>query len=254
MDRRKEQSDGDDHDSNEPGWRRRAARLRHAGDRTVAAAVDLRRPARAPASADGRPGYDHLVVWGDREHSANIAYLTGFDPRFEEAVLIVGRDRRARRSCSATSASGSPRSAPLPMRRRPVPGPQPARPAARPSQPLPEILARRGHRPRRPGRGRRLEDVREPRRRSRLPAFLVDELRTATRPAGLVENADRPADRSRRRAAGHQRGRAARRVRVGRVPDVARRAPRADRTAARDDRTRGACGCSSGTARRCRAT
>ena len=35
-------------------------------------------------------GYDHIVVWGDREHSANIAYLTGFDPRFEEAVLIVG--------------------------------------------------------------------------------------------------------------------------------------------------------------------
>src|SRR6185295_20104072 len=35
-------------------------------------------------------GYDHVVVWGDREHSANIAYLTGFDPRFEEAVLIVG--------------------------------------------------------------------------------------------------------------------------------------------------------------------
>ncbi|HEY7627865.1 MAG TPA: aminopeptidase P family N-terminal domain-containing protein, partial [Ilumatobacteraceae bacterium] len=36
-----------------------------------------------------RRGYDHVVVWGDREHSANIAYLTGFDPRFEEAVLVV---------------------------------------------------------------------------------------------------------------------------------------------------------------------
>src|SRR5207344_1820234 len=35
-------------------------------------------------------GYDHLVVWADREHSANLSYLTGFDPRFEEAVLIVG--------------------------------------------------------------------------------------------------------------------------------------------------------------------
>ncbi len=30
----------------------------------------------------------HLVVYGDREHFANIAYLTGFDPRFEEALLI----------------------------------------------------------------------------------------------------------------------------------------------------------------------
>jgi hypothetical protein len=32
----------------------------------------------------------HLVVYGDREHFANLAYLTGFDPRFEEAVLIFG--------------------------------------------------------------------------------------------------------------------------------------------------------------------
>jgi len=30
-----------------------------------------------------------MVVYGDREHSANIAYLTGFDPRFEEAMLII---------------------------------------------------------------------------------------------------------------------------------------------------------------------
>jgi Xaa-Pro aminopeptidase len=36
-----------------------------------------------------RDGYDRLVVYADREHSANLAWLTGFDPRFEEAVLIV---------------------------------------------------------------------------------------------------------------------------------------------------------------------
>ncbi len=35
----------------------------------------------------------HLVVYGDREHFANIAYLTGYDPRFEEALLIIGQDR-----------------------------------------------------------------------------------------------------------------------------------------------------------------
>lgn len=34
-------------------------------------------------------GLTHLVVYGDREHSANLAWLTGFDPRFEEAVLIL---------------------------------------------------------------------------------------------------------------------------------------------------------------------
>src|SRR4051794_6295064 len=33
----------------------------------------------------------HAVVYGDREHFANLAYLTGFDPRFEESLLIVGR-------------------------------------------------------------------------------------------------------------------------------------------------------------------
>jgi hypothetical protein len=34
-------------------------------------------------------GLTHLVVYGDREHFANLAYLTGFDPRFEEALLIL---------------------------------------------------------------------------------------------------------------------------------------------------------------------
>ena len=33
----------------------------------------------------------HMVVYGDREHFANLAYLTGFDPRFEESLLIVGK-------------------------------------------------------------------------------------------------------------------------------------------------------------------
>ncbi len=43
----------------------------------------------------GRPGVDWLVVYGDREHYANLTYLIGFDPRFEEAVLILGvGDRR----------------------------------------------------------------------------------------------------------------------------------------------------------------
>jgi Xaa-Pro aminopeptidase len=37
-------------------------------------------------------GLDALIVYADREHSANLAYLSGFDPRFEEAVLIVAGD------------------------------------------------------------------------------------------------------------------------------------------------------------------
>jgi len=38
-------------------------------------------------------GYDALLVYGDREHFANIAYLTGYDPRFEEALLILAPGR-----------------------------------------------------------------------------------------------------------------------------------------------------------------
>lgn len=35
---------------------------------------------------------DVLVIYGDREHGANFAYLTGFEPRFEEAFLLLFRD------------------------------------------------------------------------------------------------------------------------------------------------------------------
>lgn len=39
-------------------------------------------------------GLSALVVYADREHFANLAWLTGFDPRFEEALLVLtpGRD------------------------------------------------------------------------------------------------------------------------------------------------------------------
>lgn len=37
---------------------------------------------------------DWLVVYADREHLANMAFLTGFEPRFEEALLLLGKDRR----------------------------------------------------------------------------------------------------------------------------------------------------------------
>ena len=38
---------------------------------------------------------DWLVVYGDPEHRGNLAYLCGLDPRFEEAVLIVGEHQRS---------------------------------------------------------------------------------------------------------------------------------------------------------------
>ena len=40
-------------------------------------------------------GLQALVVYGDREHSANLAHLTGYDPRFEESVLVMDVPRRS---------------------------------------------------------------------------------------------------------------------------------------------------------------
>jgi len=34
-------------------------------------------------------GYDAVAVYGDREHFANTQFLTGFDPRYEESLMIV---------------------------------------------------------------------------------------------------------------------------------------------------------------------
>ena len=49
------------------------------------------RMARLRAAGAAR-GFAALVVYGDREHFANLHWLTGFDPRFEEAVLVVTPD------------------------------------------------------------------------------------------------------------------------------------------------------------------
>jgi hypothetical protein len=41
-----------------------------------------------------RAGTAWVAVYGDREHSANLLFLTGFDPRFEEALLLLGPGKR----------------------------------------------------------------------------------------------------------------------------------------------------------------
>lgn len=42
-----------------------------------------------------REEYDFLVVYADREHYSNFDYLVGFDPRFEEALLVLHRTAEA---------------------------------------------------------------------------------------------------------------------------------------------------------------
>jgi Xaa-Pro aminopeptidase len=61
-----------------PGWRETAAEY-------------SRRIETARAWMRAR-GLTHFAVYGDREHFANLAWLIGFDPRFEEALLLIARD------------------------------------------------------------------------------------------------------------------------------------------------------------------
>ncbi|HEY7036018.1 MAG TPA: M24 family metallopeptidase [Thermomicrobiales bacterium] len=64
--------------------------------------VPVERPAIATAEYEQRAGalheiagMDWVAVYGDREHFGNLVWLTGYDPRFEEALLLLGpRDAR----------------------------------------------------------------------------------------------------------------------------------------------------------------
>jgi hypothetical protein len=132
-------------------------------------------------------GYDHLIVWADREHSANIAYLTGFDPRFEEAVLVVGADGIPALMLG-NECYGVGEAAPLavrPIRFQDLSLPGQSRDD---SQPLPDILRDEGI-----VQGSRVGVVGwktyAGRETMEAPAFLVDELRSATGTSGLVESA-----------------------------------------------------------------
>jgi Xaa-Pro aminopeptidase len=145
--------------------------------------------ARLEALREGaeRRGYDRLVIYADREHSASLAFLSGFDPRFEEAVLIVGLAGEplilTGNECYAMAGA-----APLPMRRELFQDLSlPAQPRDR-SRPLAAILAGEGIVP-----GSRVGVIGWKTYASRatleIPAYIVDELRRLTGASGLVENA-----------------------------------------------------------------
>ena len=139
-------------------------------------------------------GYSALVVYADREHSANLAWLSGFDPRFEEAIAIVGVD--------GPGASGDPTllvgnecwgiagASPLPLRRVLHQDLSlPSQPRHR-SRPLRDELADAGIRS-----GSKVGVVGwkpygDPARLD-VPAYLADELRSIVggNGAGRVENA-----------------------------------------------------------------
>jgi hypothetical protein len=65
------------------------------GPEAVAPAIDadeLRSRIRRTRDAMHAKGLTHLVVFGDREHFANLAWISNLDPRFEEAMLILRAD------------------------------------------------------------------------------------------------------------------------------------------------------------------
>ena len=195
-------------------------------------AADLRRPGRGRCASARRPAA--TTAWSSTpivSTAPTSSFLTGFDPRFEEAVLILGpagdpailvgnecygHGRRraaadAPRSASRTSACRASRAT---GRGR-----------------SPTILADEGI-----GPGARVgvigwKTVRRAARRSRSRRSSSTSCARLVGADGTVENAERPADRRGRRAAGHQRGRPAGRLRVRVVPDLAR-GPRAARRAA----------------------
>jgi Xaa-Pro aminopeptidase len=88
-------------------------------------------------------GLDRLLVYADREHSANLAYLTGFDPRFEEALLIVGPAGKPA-VLAGNECFGMAGAAPLSMRRHLFQDfSLPSQPRDR-SRPLRDVLAEEG--------------------------------------------------------------------------------------------------------------
>jgi hypothetical protein len=137
-------------------------------------------------------GLDALVVYGDREHCANIAYLSGYDPRFEEALLVLVPDRLPtlilgnEGMAYAELAQGSFR--PVLFQPLSLPGQPRDRPRA-----LAEVLAEAGL-----AAGMRIgvagwkyygEDAGEAADWLETPSYIVDALRALAGPAGAISNA-----------------------------------------------------------------
>ena len=110
---------------------RHPARLRHADRHALRAGRRRTQPAwKRCGNAPGAAAIDHIVVYADREHSANMSLPDRLRPS-----LRGGHPRRRPRRRSGHPGRQRvlrrwPARQPLPMRRILLPGPQPARPAA----------------------------------------------------------------------------------------------------------------------------
>lgn len=141
---------------------------------------------RLRARMDAR-GLDQIVLYADREHSANLAWLTGFDPRFEEAILVVGPTARPV-LLAGNECIGLASVAPLPVDAVLFQDMSlPSQPRDR-SRQLDDILADAGLRI---GQSVGVVGWKAPADRSWIesPAYLVEVIRQITGPGGTVENA-----------------------------------------------------------------
>jgi hypothetical protein len=132
-------------------------------------------------------GFDRLVLYADREHSASIAWLTGFDPRFEEAIVVVGPDGDPA-ILVGNECYGMAGAAPLPMRRHLHQDLSlPTQPRDR-SRPIDEVLGDEGVHP-----GSRVgvigwKTYADPTWLD-VPSWLADRIRALTGPTGSAVNA-----------------------------------------------------------------
>ncbi|CAN5322212.1 M24 family metallopeptidase [soil metagenome] len=139
---------------------------------------------RLRALGDAR-GLDVVVVYADREHSANLSYLSGFDPRFEEALFVLGKNSEPA-ILVGNECWGLAAAAPLPMRRhRFQEFSLPSQPRDK-SRPLADILSEEGV-----GPGTRVgvigwKSFADP-TLTDVPSYLADAVRTLI--SGEVENA-----------------------------------------------------------------
>ena len=191
-----------------------------------------------------RAGKTWLFVYADREHSANILFLSGFDPRFEEAILLLGSrkppHRRGRQRVGKLhrhlSAAGPPDPA-LPVPEPDGPGPDAAaeprggssgrRTSARGHGGHPWLeISRAG------GMARRAAGVPGAPLHGRDPGSRDRRIRRPHRP-------DSAPDEPARRAPLHRRRRSDRRVRMGLRPCLRRSVERADHGPSRPARDRG---------------
>ena len=215
-----------------PPGRDRAARLRDAGRRAAAPRRPLRRAAGAAAVGDGRAGLRPPRRVGRPGAQRQPRLPQRLRPPLRGGAAGRRPDRRPGRargqrvrghggrgapahaasSCSRTSACRA--------------SPATSRPRCDRSCST-RASARAG------GSGSWVGRPSPSRETIELPSFLVDELRHAVGAERAGGERDGPPDRPRHRAAGGQRAGPARRVRVGRVPDLLRRAARAHRSGPR---------------------